>query len=738
LPRYIARLATLLALMLLLDVAGGYAQGFSAAQPLGPEHGWIIALAAASGPDGETLWAASNGGRLYSSVDDGASWEFSSSGITDPVVTGVTASPSFATDSTVFAAADNGVFRSRDGGATWQAASAGLGGHFCRAVALDPQFNLTGSAYVSTDSGVYVSHDGGTNWFVTSLLSPVISLAVGRGGLLLAGLGGGGLERSADGGASWFPVSGFPSMSTALSLAVRSDGVAIVGSEAGIWSSTDSGATWRRSSMTTGRIDAVAFAAAPVGGGAAFAGSASGTGAYTSTDGGQSWDPLPALSPPFVSSLATGGGTSGGTTLWAGTAGGGVFALSHGGAGWVQENSGLQAAQIDTLSVSNGSLLAAGLGGAAILTTTATWKQLSPGSTFVNAVGWSGNHIFAGTEDRGLRLSYDDGQSWLDSSIDASRVSAVGLSPGYGSDGTVLAAADYVYRSTDAGFTWSRANGIAGNDVRRFAFSPSFASDGNVYAITINHQVSRSDDGGRTWLPASHGLPSGQISDVLLSPAYDVDGTLYAATSGDGVYRSSDRGLSWAPLPAQPPQLVVSALGWTAGGTLLAGTEKGLFELDASGWRAVQTGWDLYVTALADVTTGSAETLYVGTLGNGLWRFSMTTPTPQPTGTPTATGIPITPSAVPSVTSASGARLPRAWVVPKPIRGGDVALLRVQGRPNTLVTVVLSAPGWSDHTALHLDAAGHGSYGFLTPHAGFRVTVASGSETTAFTVTVAP
>jgi photosystem II stability/assembly factor-like uncharacterized protein len=730
LPRHSRRLCVLLGLLLVLWGHGARAQS-SAAVSLGPDRGWMIALAAAPGSAASppALWAVSNGGRVFRSADGGGTWSPSSSGITDPVVTGLTVSPAYASDRTVFAAADNGVFRSRDAGLTWQTEATGLGGRFCREVALDPQFATDSTAYVATDSGVFVSHDSGDHWAPTSLLSSVVSIAAGSGGNLLAGESNGGLERSADGGVSWTSVSGFPNERIALAIA-NVGSTATAGTDQGVFWSDDRGATWQQSSLAIDRIDAMAGAVD----GTMYAGSASGDGVYRSADAGRTWIPTGALQTPFVASLAIATDATGSEHVWAGTAGGGVFASNSGGASWTAVNTGLAAARIDTLSTTNGDVLAAGLGGASVVTAGEQPRDLNPGTGFVDDAAWSGNHIYVGTEDRGLRLSFDAGQSWTDSTIDSARASAVAHTPAYSSDGTVLAAADYVYRSTDAGLTWQQAAGLAGNDVEQFVFSPEFDTDGTVFAATINHRVYRSTDGGLSWSPASTGLPSGQIAAVLMSPDFSTDATVYAATSGEGVYRSTDRGATWAPLPQQPPDPVVSALGWNAGGGLLAGTQRGLFVLGRSGWTSLQPGWDLYVTALADVTSGGGEQLYAGTLGNGVWLFTLSVPPPpSPLQTPSPA-----PSATPIQTETTPKKTLRAWLVPKPTRQGDLALLRIQGPARARVSVSLTAHGWERGTALTLTARGHGSYGFFVPHERFAVSVSGGGGATTFSVLPAP
>jgi photosystem II stability/assembly factor-like uncharacterized protein len=58
--------------------------------------------------------------------------------------------------------------------------------------------------------------------------------------------------------------------------------------------------------------------------------------------------------------------------------------------------------------------------------------------------------------------------------------------------------------------------------------------------------ICRSNDGGRTWINSSKGLPPIAPTHILLDPKSPVDSrTLYVAAFGHGVYKSTDGGQSW-------------------------------------------------------------------------------------------------------------------------------------------------------------------------------------------------
>ncbi len=568
------------------------------------------------------LWAASFSGKIFSSSDAAQTWHPSSLGVTDPVVTSLAVSPDFASDKTLLAAADEGVFRSTDAGESWTLGAAGLDHHFCRAVLFSPGFSTDRTVFVATDSGVYTSHDAGSTWAAPSSgAGAVISLTedVDAAGTvrLYAGLEDGGLEMSTDNAVTWTTAGQFPAQRRALAMTTLPGGRVLVGTDAGIWLSSDADTTWSLVGAPNDRIDTLATDVESTST-RLYAGSASGNGVYVSTDNGLDWTRTGAPGNPYVTAL---GMIAGGTqaTLAAGTAGGGVSLSTDGGASWQTADSGLNAFSVSSMIDVNGSTLVGGNGGLFIRDNeTGAWKRTVTPSTFVTSVDGSGSTLFAGTQDAGLQRSFDFGATWSRTSLAPNAIETAALSP----DGkTLIAAADYVYVSRDQGTTFERAGGMAGNDVRSFCFSSNFASDSTVFAATINHGLYKSVNAGFSWSPAGTVPGPFPTMQALTSPTFSTDQVVYAATAGGGIYRSSDGGTTWSAMPSRVPDAVVDTLAWSPSGQLMAGTEHGVFALGASGWENVFPGWDGYVSTLAYDSSGAVVRLFVGTTGDGVWEW---------------------------------------------------------------------------------------------------------------------
>jgi hypothetical protein len=706
--------------------------------PLGPYRGWIgvVTLSPSFGSDG-LAWVAPVGGRIFASSNAGASWQPSHEGETDPDVTSIAASPTVESDHTVFAAADDGIFKSTDGGRTWINVSTGpIHGHSCRIVAVSPRFASDGVVLAATDSGVFRSSDGGVTWLPPANYAvPLISLAIagrasGDPSTLYAGLSSGGLIESSDGGDSWSPDSAFPDARTALDIvaspAYATDYTVFAGTDDGVWESSVPRSAWNRAGIGGQRIPAVAVSPAFANDRTVFAGSASGGGVYASSDGGASWNAT-ALGAAFVESIAISRDFERDRTLFAGLAGSGVEVSTDAGASWLPSNTGLHAAQVIRLRLSGSRLGMAGIGGASFRpAASGSWTDYSVPTTFVSAYGAAGQDVFVGTENDGLTISHNLGRTWAWPSLPDGPVSYLGLSPRYAADGVVLAADRFVYMSRDRGRDWKQATGILGTDVQRFAFSPNFGRDHVIFAATTGHLVRRSTDGGLTWRDASSGLPSAQINDVILSPQYSADHTLYAATTGFGIFRSDDDGESWSSLVPQVPDRVVSAFAWGRDGSLIAGTQKGIYQITAAGWSTLTGGWDDFVTDL----DRSGSTLFVGTAGDGVWTLALpatVTATATSTATdsavrttttssPTATA---TPAATPTSTSPSRPSAhklhPHVQVIPSPMAEGRPALVRIQGPGNGTVSLTLTSGGWRRSYRARLASDGRAAFGFVAP-----------------------
>ena len=157
-------------------------------------------------------------------------------------------------------------------------------------------------------------------------------------------------------------------------------------------------------------------------------------------------------------------------------------------------------------------------------------------------------HIFSGLNGAILH-SYDAGQNWYPSTLPTPPpvVSSLSISPDYSQDGVIFAGTneDGVLVSNNRGQSWIAWNfGLLDLNILCLAISPDFASDETVFA-GAESGLFKSTNGGRAWREVS--LPFGfdAILSLAISPKYTQDGTLYIGTENNGLLVSEDRGKSW-------------------------------------------------------------------------------------------------------------------------------------------------------------------------------------------------
>lgn len=292
------------------------------------------------------------------------------------------------------------------------------------------------------------------------------------------------------------------------------------GSGAGVFKSTDGGASWSRSDGgLTGSVELVVVD--PVNTDTVYAGTRAGV--FKSINGGASWSAANiGLTPLPVVALAI--DTSGSGTLYAAC---------------FEEDDG-PFFEFNLLKSTNG--------GASWIKSTGLFGY---GDAIVTDPGHP-NLIYAGTQCGQKRdcsgrqsgeviKSTDGGASWRGSDtrlVGLSVVHALVIDPG--NPKTIYAGGDHcnvdcgssasVFKSTDRGASWtSSVSGLPTGNVLALAIAP--ASPNFIYAGT-DSGVYRSTDGGGSWSPFNDGLTSLSVNALAIDPS----GTFLHAGTATGVF----------------------------------------------------------------------------------------------------------------------------------------------------------------------------------------------------------
>jgi photosystem II stability/assembly factor-like uncharacterized protein len=533
----------------------------------------------------QTLWAATSEG-LYKTTDGGANWIPSHSTLMamDVVIDPFNSQRVFVSHGQLNTTPDPGIYRTIDGGTNWTKLAGGLptsnfgrtplaihsmpgGQRVLYAGVSDASSRQIVGLYKSTDDGDSWTNINSTNWAGSQAwYDNVVGVSPANPNHVLCG----GLDwyRSTDGGSTLNQVSNWwagyggvipPEGPEGPPDYVHADQHAIVfhptdaqivyiGSDGGIFKSTDGGQTWagRNGGLVTTQIYAgfangSATAALAVGGlqdngTIKYMGTPSwskifgGDGGwcaidpanesviyeeyvylnmYKSEDGGDNWieiHPYSSTEANFIAPFVI--CESSPNVLYAGTRG--VKKSTNGGTSWTYPGGGSSwngtPMAVIGVSFTSPDTLCAATGSSATSAIFEVRRSVNGGATWTN--------VTAGLPNRyPTDITYDrqDGRNvWLTFS-------------GYGTS--------HVFSSTDAGLTWTdRTSNLPDIPVQSVAIDP--ANSDWVYVGT-DLGIYRTVDGGATWMEMNNGLPLAMILDLVIRPA---DRLMRAATFGNGVY----------------------------------------------------------------------------------------------------------------------------------------------------------------------------------------------------------
>ncbi|HLL73234.1 MAG TPA: YCF48-related protein [Pyrinomonadaceae bacterium] len=159
--------------------------------------------------------------------------------------------------------------------------------------------------------------------------------------------------------------------------------------------------------------------------------------------------------------------------------------------------------------------------------------------------------IFAGTTE-GFWRSTNGGDSWM---LNTSRTLEINAIAVHAKEPQTIYIGTNNYGvmvSRDGGKNFLPSNeGYSGR--RAYAIAPDRERAGRVYASTINTATGGgfffvSNDSGVTWQPSMRNMPSRLIAYSILQD--HADGNIIYLGTNLGMYRSTDRGLSWSPIGA--------------------------------------------------------------------------------------------------------------------------------------------------------------------------------------------
>jgi photosystem II stability/assembly factor-like uncharacterized protein len=232
-----------------------------------------------------------------------------------------------------------------------------------------------------------------------------------------------------------------------------------------------------------------------------------------------------------------------------------------------------------------------------------SWIRTTLNNKIVWAFAAIGNTLYAGTGGVGVFQSTNKGTSWAQTSLN--NVSILSLTT---IGDNIFAGTDFngIYRSTNKGTSWTQTS------INNKTILAITTLGNNIYASVAHEGIYMSTNMGTSWIKTS--FPGDAWSFAK------IDNNLYAGGFYGGVFLSTNGGTSWSQITLDGTTVYSMA---AFGDNVFAGTyQKGIYLSENKGvnWNEINEG--LPTGATVKAIQVKDEFVYAGT-EQGVWRRSM-------------------------------------------------------------------------------------------------------------------
>ncbi len=504
--------------------------------------------------DGNVIYASLDNYSIYKSTDQGNSWFLSFESGDYKTFYNIFVDGNF-----VYASTDQGeIYRSQDSGANWALWSTGINGEQVNDFVI---FNS--KLYVGTSDGVFENDGDGDAWTqinIPGLLHGADSMSTHNGVFYVGGYGK--VFVSNDNMLTW--TENVAGNGTIVDLTIHENTIHSL-SPKKYYYSNDNGFTWNEVIVTTENRQH-SFESFNFSMGKFIITSTAGN--YESTDNGITWT----LNTTGIKKQVINIFGANDTHLFTGTSGNGVFRSTDNGSSWVAINSGLDdnnTLNIQEILTVENTVIIAIVGGVYSSTDNGdTWeKKIDPEINMAtSALDYSNGVLASGVQGDGIYLSYDLGETW-------NIIVPEGLEP----DETYV----------------------------------SIALEGSTMLLNSgNNEVYLSTDLGQSWSPITTLENSIFIEDIEIA-----DGILFVSDS-QGLHKSSDMGQTWTTYQNTDYSIVENIT--VEGDVLYLATRKGFkaTTIDQDVWYSFTDGMGTLGTTSIFLNNGQ---LFAGTYRFSVW-----------------------------------------------------------------------------------------------------------------------
>jgi len=563
-------------------------------QTNGPCGGYVMALAII----GNNVFAGTDGGGVYKSMNNGANWDAMNIGLGNDNVTTFVVS-----DSNLYAGTFNGVFLKTINGTNWISDNNGL----TNDVMNNPIFSLAVSGanmYAVSESGLYKSNNWGIDWTLIPEFGNIVYQAVTFSGTnVFTSQYNVGIQFSTDNGVSWDSINkGLPIPATVNPLAANGTNV-FVGTDSGVYKLNYNDSTWTPIGLLNQSIRVLTISDTNL-----FVGTDNGIYKYNINN--SIWTAI-GLANKHINTIAVND-----TNIFVGVGSEGVFLSTNNGITWTAVNNGIITSTINPIAT-NGTDIYAAVNNwyTNILYKSSdngnNWSPLNInllGTSTLSYLAISNSNIFAGSEGEGLFHSLDNGLNWtVDSNGIGYYISSIALK-----DTNVFVITEGgIFRSNNNGLSWNTFNN--GLSLVTTDYESLTILDTNIFVYDINSgKLYYSSINDTSW----HFL-------FTISGNYHYfavcDGKLIVASS-TGLYSISNNGSNW--ISTTISSFLISMI--TVSGTNMFGSfNDRIYYSNDNGlnWINVSEGLDTTETfPFIYSLVANGEYLFAGTKYKGVWR----------------------------------------------------------------------------------------------------------------------